>query len=167
MRALGLAALAVLAAVFAWAGLEKDPAPSLDLFKALAGEWVSVDEEGEPSGEAGVTYRVTAGGSAVLETVFPGTPKEMLTVYHRDGDDLVLTHYCVLGNQPRMRCKAVEGKTLRFRFEGGANIDPAKDMHMHDATFTFVDANTLESVWTLHDAGKTIETAKFRYARKR
>ena len=46
--------------------------------------------------------RTTGGGSAVTETLFPGTAHEMMSVYHMDGDDLVLTHYCAGGNQPRM-----------------------------------------------------------------
>ena len=28
---------------------------------------------------------------------------EMITMYHPDGDGLALTHYCMLGNQPRMK----------------------------------------------------------------
>ena len=47
-------------------------------------------------------FRVTAGGSAVEETVFPGTEQEMVTLYFvRDGR-LQLTHYCMAGNQPHM-----------------------------------------------------------------
>ena len=28
---------------------------------------------------------------------------EMISVYTAEGPDLVMTHYCVLGNQPRMK----------------------------------------------------------------
>src|SRR5437868_15374337 len=77
--------------------------PQLDALKGLAGEWTGKAKHGDMEHEATVTYKVTAGGSAVVETVFPGTEHEMVTVYHQDGDDLVLTHYCMLGNQPRMR----------------------------------------------------------------
>ena len=47
--------------------------------------------------------KVTAGGSAVHETLFPGSAHEMVSVYHLDGADLVMTHFCALGNQPRMK----------------------------------------------------------------
>jgi len=76
----------------------------LDRFKALAGDWVAA-EDGEMfhKGDLVARYGVTAAGSAVVETVFPGSPHEMVTVYHADGTDLVLTHYCMEGNAPRMR----------------------------------------------------------------
>ena len=86
------------------------PSPALDRFKSLAGEWVAA-EDGPMSkkGDLVARYAVTAAGSAVVETVFPGTAHEMLTVYTADGADLVLTHYCMEGNQPRMRAKSPGG----------------------------------------------------------
>ena len=62
---------------------------------------------GQPTDQVVSTYRVTAAGSAVMEVLFPGTDHEMVTVYHQDGDDLILTHYCAAGNQPRMKCRRV------------------------------------------------------------
>jgi len=38
----------------------------------------------------------------VIEKLFAGQPKEMTTIYHLDGGQLVLAHYCSLGNQPHM-----------------------------------------------------------------
>ena len=79
---------------------------ALERLKALAGEWVAA-EDGEMAkkGDLVARYAVTAAGSAVVETVFPGSAHEMVTVYHADGPDLVLTHYCMEGNQPRMRAR--------------------------------------------------------------
>ena len=34
---------------------------------------------------------------------FPGQPMEMLSIYHQDKGDLLMTHYCILGNQPKMK----------------------------------------------------------------
>src|SRR5262249_22552816 len=65
-------------------------------FKLLAGEWTGQAVKGPKAGmEVRAAYKVTAGGSAVVETLFPGTDHEMITVIHRDGDDLLLTHYCM------------------------------------------------------------------------
>src|SRR5262245_3514980 len=72
---------------------------AFERFKQLAGEWVG---KGEGPGMH-VTYRVTSGGTAVIETDAPGTEQEMVTIIHPDGDDLILTHYCMLGNQPQMK----------------------------------------------------------------
>ena len=50
-----------------------------------------------------VTYQVIAGGSAIVASSFDAHPNErMITVYYLDRDRLLLTHYCVAGNQPRL-----------------------------------------------------------------
>src|SRR5262249_15189060 len=100
--------------------------PGLERFKSLAGAWVAA-EDGPMSrkGDLVARYAVSAAGTAVVETVFPGRPQEMVTVYHADGADLVLTHYCMEGNQPRMRARETQGPRLDFAYDGGTNIDPA------------------------------------------
>src|SRR5262245_51156677 len=83
-----------------------DPAtPNLETIKKLAGDWVAVDKDGKPTDKVVSSIRVTAGGSAVREILFPGSDHEMVTMYHQEGPDLILTHYCILGNQPRMRAE--------------------------------------------------------------
>src|SRR5258706_428438 len=89
------------------AGDEKkaDKKTAFEQFKQLAGEWV-----GKRAGKDGhaltVQYKVTAGGSAVVETIMPGTDHEMVSVIPPDGDNLLLPHYCMLGNQPHMKAPA-------------------------------------------------------------
>src|SRR5205085_339923 len=77
--------------------------PGLERMKKLAGTWVATDKDGKPTDQVVSVVKVTAAGSAVHETLFPGQPHEMISVYHRDGSDLIMTHYCALGNQPRMK----------------------------------------------------------------
>ncbi|WP_425618962.1 hypothetical protein NA78x_002687 [Anatilimnocola sp. NA78] len=118
---------------------------ALEKMKKLAGTWVEADKDGKPTDTIASIIKVTAGGSAVQETIFPGQPHEMLSVYTVEGSDLVLTHYCVLGNQPRLRADPKSAANqINFKFAGGANLDPAKDKHMHDALLTIVDADHLE-----------------------
>lgn len=138
------------------AGDNKAVAAAFDRLKKLAGEWeAAVPMEGAPKGSTVVRYRLIAGGSALVETDFAGTDMEMVTVYHRDGDNLLLTHYCMLGNQPQMRARPVgDGNELFFEFAGGCNIDPAKDKHMHQARIRFVDDNHVHSEWELFADGK-------------
>lgn len=124
------------------------PAPknaAMDKMKTLVGTWLKVDENGKTTDEVASVIKLTAGGSAVVETIFPGSPMEMVSVYTVDGDDLVMTHYCVLGNQPRMKAdpKSPEG-TIKFDFTGGSNLDVKKDRHMHAAVLKFVDADKIE-----------------------
>ena len=133
----------------------EQPAPHLiDRFKALAGEWSAEGLEGNSDPKLTIRYEVTGGGSAVVETLWPGSPHEMRTVYYRDGDDVVLTHYCASGNHPTMRAKGSDGKTLVFAFDRANNFDPAKDGHMHDARFVFEGADEIRSTWNFWKDGK-------------
>jgi hypothetical protein len=140
---------------------------AVERFKALAGDWVAA-EDGEMSrkGDLVARYAVTAGGSAVVETVFPGSPHEMVTVYHADGPDLVLTHYCMEGNQPRMRAKAPQGSRFDFAYDGGTNIDPKRDRHMHSASVAIVGSDEIRTEWTEIAEGKTVLVVKSHLVRK-
>ncbi|HEV3235678.1 MAG TPA: hypothetical protein VGZ25_01735, partial [Gemmataceae bacterium] len=138
-----------------------------DQFKKLAGEWVST-EKGKDGHDIQVKYKVTAGGSAVVETIFPGSEHEMVTVIHPDGEDLILTHYCALGNQPKMRAKTKgDDKKVAFEFTGATNMKSDKDMHMHNVTFTFVDKDTLKADWTHYVDGKDGGVVTFELKRKK
>lgn len=142
-------------------------AASLERLKALAGEWVAAeDNEMAKKGDLVSRYVVSAGGTAVVETVFPGSPHEMVTVYHLDGSDLVLTHYCMEGNQPRLRAKKTGGARLDFVYDGGTNIDPAKTKHMNAAWVEFVGADEIRNQWTEIADGKPVFVAKSHLVRK-
>jgi hypothetical protein len=171
----GLVVLALTVAAYAADKEEARPAApaknaGLEKLKKLAGEWVTVDDKGNPTKQVVSIFKVTANGSAVHETIFPGTDHEMITVYHRDGADLVLTHYCAMGNQPHLKLdpKSLENK-LVFQFVGGANIDPKKDMHMHEGSITIIDNDTIEWQWVGYKDGKPMEDHKvaMKLARKK
>jgi hypothetical protein len=140
---------------------------ALERFKALSGDWVAA-EDGAMSrkGDLVARYAVTAGGTAVVETVFPGSAHEMVTVYHADGADLVLTHYCMEGNQPRMRARGTKGPRFDFAFDGGTNIDPQRDRHMHSAWLEFVGADEIRNEWTELAEGKPVLVVKSHLVRK-
>jgi hypothetical protein len=144
--------------------------PAFEKFKLLAGEWVGRVKEGGKGieGELIVKYKVTSGGSALVETIFPGMPHEMVTVIHPDGANLLLTHYCALGNQPHMKASP-RGDTnqVEFKFVRATNLKSEKDKHMHDVTFTFVDADTLRTEWTHFDGGKDTGKVVFEFKRKK
>jgi len=124
------------------------PAPTnagLEKMKKLAGTWLTTDKDGKATDQVASIIKVTAGGSAVHETLFPGQAHEMVSIYTVDGPDLVMTHYCVLGNQPRMKADPKSpADQIRFQFAGGANLDTKKDKHMHAATLTIVDDDHIE-----------------------
>jgi hypothetical protein len=119
--------------------------PGLEKMKKLVGTWLAADKDGKQTDQVVSVIKLTAGGSAVHETLFPGQPHEMVSIYTVDGPDLVMTHYCVLGNQPRMKAEPKSpANQIRFQFDGGSNLDPKKDKHMHAATLTIVDDDHIE-----------------------
>jgi hypothetical protein len=124
------------------------PAPKnaqFDKVKSLVGTWVKADDNGKPTDEVISVIKSTAGGSAIEETVFPGTAMEMVSVYTVDGDDLYMTHYCILGNQPKLKADPkAPANQLKWIFVGGGNLDVKKDKHMHGGTLTIVDKNHIE-----------------------
>jgi hypothetical protein len=139
-----------------------------DMLKALAGEWSGKGIHGDASDDATIVYKVTSGGSAVVETLDPGGEHEMVTVFHQDGDDVVLTHYCMLGNQPRMKAeRGADAKKISFKFSGAGNLKSDKDPHMHDLTIEFVDADHIKTNWTFYNDGKADSKAVFDLKRKK
>ena len=156
------ASLGLIAVVFATPSPAAD-APGVDAkaaferVKSLAGEWTT---DAVPGHKNLVTYRVTSNGSVVMETLFAGTDHEMVSMYYLDGDDLKMTHYCAMKNQPRVKLDRA-GSTrdsYSFVFDGGSNLDPAKDMHMHSGRIRFEDGGVVKSEWDAYKGGKKAGT---------
>ena len=168
---IGLAAamLLTLAAQAALAGEtpsgKVDPKAAFEKLKGLAGEWNGTAGEGFP---APVIYKVSANGNVVMETLFPGTSHEMITMYHRAGDNLVATHYCSAGNQPHFKLDAAKSTpdALVFAFDGGTNFDPAKDGHIHEGKIGFAGDGKLENSWSFYAGGKQVESKDFHLTKK-
>lgn len=163
-----------MAAMFPLSGGAADAGPGITAkaafaaLKALAGEWAGTVGVSADKGAPGkVNFRVTSGGSAVFERQFPDQPHEMTSVYHLDGDDLVLTHYCAAGNQPRMKLdrKRSSAHELIFEFSGGSNLNPARDGHVHAGRIRLPGADRLEAEWYFHADGKRAGTNGFFMAR--
>jgi hypothetical protein len=142
-------------------------AAAFERLKALEGSWVDPDGAFGPKGAIAATYRVTGGGTTVVETFPVGSKEEMVTVYHKDGDDLVLTHYCSAGNQPRMRARTFAGNVLAFEFDGGTNIDPKVTSHMHAAKIEFLGPDEIRSTWQNWSNGAGDHAGVFRVVRQK
>lgn len=154
--------------------VKKEPAKpvvsaGLERFKALAGEWTGTAKHGDAEGhDVVVNYKATSAGSAIIETIAPNTEHEMVTMITQDKDDLALTHYCALGNQPKMKASSkVDGKSVAFSFVSAGNLKSENDMHMHNVTYTFVDDDTLKAEWTMYRDGKAGETMVMTLKRKK
>lgn len=141
-----------------------DKNEALERFKQLAGEWTGKG----PHGDMRIVYKVTSGGSTVMETIDPGSAHEMVSMIHADGPALLLTHYCMLGNQPHMKATPKSGDSkIAFEFVKVTNLKSDKDMYMRSATFTFVDKDTLKTEWTGFEDGKEKEKMVMELKRKK
>lgn len=162
-----VAATCVVAAAL---GMGQAKSPAADAFaklKTLQGDWIDADGVFGEKGKVAVTYRVSGAGNTVVETFPVGTPHEMITVYHLDGGQLVLTHYCTSNTQPKMTSSGLQGNHIAFEFAGGANIDPTTSSHMHSAKIEFVSADEIKSTWVNWNNGKSDHAATFRVVRKK
>jgi hypothetical protein len=145
-----------------------DKPVSLEQFKQLAGEWVGKGDHDGTRMDSRIVYKVTSAGSAVVETIDPGGQHEMITVIHQDGDNLGLTHYCAIGNQPHMKAKPKPGENkAAFEFVNASNLGSPDDMYMHNVTYTFVDKDTLKTEWTNYNKGKEAGKVVFELKRKK
>ena len=144
------------------AGKESNAAEAFAKIKGLAGNW----EANSSRGKATSTYEVIANGSAVVEHVRVPGEDEMVTVYHLDGNKLVLTHYCTAGNQPHMQAEPYDSTTnqLAFDFAGGGNLANPSVGHMHNVVFQFGDADQFSTKWTFQENGKAkfVENIEYR-----
>jgi len=139
---------------------------AFDRLKTLAGEW---EAESASGGKARVTYQLSAGGSTVVEKYASERHGEMITMYHLDGDRLLLTHYCAVNNQPRMqasRFDAANGE-LDFDFLDATNLKSPAAGHMRTAKFRFAGRDQFHSEWTFFENGKPKMTEAARYRRVR
>ena len=131
--------------------------------QSLEGEW----QADTPMGKAHVTYESIAGGSALVERDTMEHMPPMETVFHLDGSRLMLTHYCDLGNQPRLEARAYDKQTgkLEFAFLDATNLASAAASHMHNAHYRFIDANNFTSQWELYENGRQKSVESFEFTR--
>ncbi len=167
-----LALFGRLAALFLAGTLVATAAPPaadcLARLQSLVGDWSGTARDAGPGLPVHVTYRLTGGGSVVVESLFPGTPHEMMTTYHLDGDQLMLTHYCAMKNQPRMVLDpASTADEFIFTFAGGTNLTPGHGSYMHAGRIRFIDADTIETEWEVLTDGKPAGTKHFSLQREK
>ena len=136
--------------------------------KKLEGKWEGAAPMGKEKAGDKVTveYGVTSGGSVLTEKLFPGTPHEMLSVYHDKDGKLAMTHYCMMHNQPLMELKSSSDKKLEFSLAKVSGIK-ANEAHMHALTIEFQDDDHMTQTWTSYQDGKEKETSVFKFSRVR
>ena len=153
MKALRIASCILLftTAVFA----QSDAQKSFDQLKSLNGSWEGKNSIGNP---VQVSYRMTARGSALMSEIV-GHGETMLSMINFDGPNrLLLTHYCTVGNQPRMQASASpDGKTITFNFLDATNLDNPQSGHMDHVVIALLGPDHHTEEWNFIDHGKEIK----------
>jgi hypothetical protein len=140
-----------------------DAETAFSRLKALVGDWDVESSHGKSHSK----FELIAGGSVLLEHFTEPGGQEMLTAYHLvDGTRLVLTHYCMVGNQPQMVAEKFDGASgeLDFAFAGGSNIAPGAG-HMHDAAFRLASNDHFDAKWDFVESGKIKFSEEIHYTR--
>jgi hypothetical protein len=133
--------------------------------KALSGTWEATNAAGE---NFTTTFRAVSSGTAIEETFNSSRDREMVTIYTPDGNKVVLTHYCSMGNQPRMETAAIESNAKQFDFAylGATNLASEEEQHLHHFVLQLIDRDHFLETWTILAKGKeTTET--FHFVRKK
>src|SRR5215510_3822996 len=129
---------------------ESSSQKSFEKLKSLTGSWEGKMSNGQAVRES---YRVTAHGSAVMSEI--EGEHNMVTMFHLDGDRLLMTHYCDAGNQPRMKAVPIaDGNSVAFDFLDATNLASPDSGHMHRAMFTLVDSKHFSEEWVWKKDGK-------------
>jgi hypothetical protein len=163
--------IAIALAALLWAavvkGQEATGRQGFEKMKSLAGKWEATAEKGK---RATLAFEVVANGTAVLERFLDEGANpygSMVTLYHLDGGDLVLTHYCIANNQPRMRAETITADAIRFHFTGATNLSSPDAGHMYKAHYQFHGPDEFTTEWTFRQKGEDKFTEVLRFRRVR
>lgn len=139
----------------------EDDTAAFARLKSLAGEWQADTQ----MGKVHLSYELIAGGTALMERETGEKMPPMLTVYYMDGSRLLLTHYCMAGNQPRMQAAGFNPETgeIAFRFLDATNLAKPGAGHMHSVRFRIAERDHFTSQWEFFENGqpKMTETAEY------
>jgi hypothetical protein len=156
----------LLAGVTHAADTKTEPSNAAVLFKqlkTLVGEWES------PTDKSKITFELTGAGTTLIEKYSSARHVTMHSMYHLDGDRLVMTHYCMAGNQPRMVAGPFDAKTgeVAFKLLDITNLAKPGAGHMNNAKYKFIDADHFQTVWVFVENDKPKFTEDVSYTRVR
>jgi hypothetical protein len=134
-------------------------AAAFERLSALVGDWSgSFEWSGALSGSGAMnaTYYATGNGSAIVENLIVGGVPTMTSVYHLDGADLRMTHYCAARNQPRLKANKIDNAQgiLDFSFVDATNLSSPDAPHVYGVERRFLDADHTILTFLYESGGK-------------
>ena len=116
---------------------------AFETFKGLQGTW-AIQSQGKAL-SIEMTYEVGSNGSIVTERF-----GNELSVIYRDGQSLLMTHFCNAGNEPRLRLKdSSQPRLMEFEMFDVTNLKSADTAHVERVIYRIIDDKKidLEIVW--------------------
>lgn len=129
-----------------------------ELQRGLVGRWKATTPQNRT---ILVSYRVVSNGSALVETFTSASGKETLSVYHRDGAGLMLTHYCAQGNQARLRAIEATRERIVFSYLDATNVGGDQDVMTRLAVVLRADGFDQETVYRAPNGEQETATLRF------
>ena len=119
---------------------------ALARLRTLAGEWEGTftwTGARKDTGAMNATYYLTGNNSAVVENLTMAGVPTMTSVYHLNGAELRMTHYCGAGNQPRLKAERIDPAQgmVDFSFVDATNLSSPGVPHVHGLELRFLDAD--------------------------
>lgn len=125
--------------------------PELQKIKRLEGRWVGPDPWKKRENMI-VEYKVISAGHAVVETIFPGTSREAVSVYSDKDGKLTVTHFGLMNKECPLEYRFEKDNELIFMLAVGSGIKPLEP-HMHELAIKMVDDDHVIQRWTPYDEG--------------
>ncbi|WP_444887782.1 hypothetical protein [Microbulbifer sp. JMSA008] len=111
---------------------------AFERIKSLSGDW---KKEGDTGGDFYIKFSQTAGASVLVENWLYKGKSHSLTIYHMDNGNLLATHYCPQGNQPRLQLSSSgERRQLLFSFKDATNLLDLEANHQHSLGFEWLES---------------------------
>ena len=158
-RVLFLAALVCFCTLGRLAAEDAPNTAALAQLRSLAGEWEGPLEWSGArtgTGKVNATYYVTGNGSAVVENLAMDGVLSMSSVYHLDGADLRMTHYCGAQNQPRLKASRIDVAQgdLNFDFVDATNLRLPDAPHVYGLEMRLLSGDHITVTFLFEAGGK-------------
>ena len=139
---------------------------AFERMKLLVGSWEGAMDMGEKNMKMKASYKLTAAGSALVETFHEGTPHEMVSVWHDNKNkQLTMTHYCAEHNQPKLVLQRMDNNKMTMDLSSDNEIDVASENHIHSAAIQFEGEDSMTHKWTSFKDGKQAQVVEIIFKR--
>jgi hypothetical protein len=143
-------------------------AAAFERLRSLAGDWEGPFEWSgarSGSGRMSASYFLSGSGSALVETLAVGGTPSMTSVYHLDGSDLRMTHFCAAQNQPRLKAARMDEaqSVIEFALVDVTNLSSPTAPHVEGFEIRFLKDDEVGLTFIfVSDAGRSYERVDLR-----